>query len=74
MVRVIAHSLGSDGSVMYRSAAGDFFLYPSLVGWRVEHEVPVNGAFVLAGQCNFSERRGALAAIERASLHGGSIR
>lgn len=31
-MRVIGYSLGSEGSTLYRSNAGDFFLYPHPVG------------------------------------------
>ncbi len=75
MVRVICHSLGSDGSTLFRSAAGDFFLSRSGDGrWFLEREVKSRfGVFVYAGHAFFNSRLGALCAIERAILQGGAL-
>jgi len=35
MFHVIGRSLGSDGSVMYQTVIGDFFLYPKQNGGTV---------------------------------------
>lgn len=68
MVRVVCYSLGSDGSTLFRSGAGDFFLSPSADRWFVEREVPHDGGFAYAGHAFFGSRRAAVDAIERAIL------
>ena len=37
-MRVVGYALGAEGSTLYRTDAGDFFLYPTALGWLVVHE------------------------------------
>ena len=32
-MRILGYSLGSDGSTLYRTPVGDFFVYPANKGW-----------------------------------------
>jgi hypothetical protein len=32
-MRVVGYALGGEGSTLYRTDAGDFYLYPTATGW-----------------------------------------
>jgi len=73
MFHVIGRSLGSDGSVMYQTVIGDFFLYPKQNGgtvmiWELAGKPRVP---FFTGRFNdmvkeFATRRGALGWIDSA--------
>ena len=60
-MRIIGFALGGEGSTLYRTIAGDFFLYPHPVGeWFLLYE-PTQGEET----CHFfKERRDAIEFIQ----------